>query len=312
MLIGNSSSDDAAIYRISPNIALVLTVDFFPPIVDDPFTFGEISAANALSDVYAMGGVPLTALNIVGFPDNLDKSILVEILKGGASKCSEAGVLIVGGHTVTDLEPKYGLAVTGTVTPGSQVSNSGAQEGDLLVLTKPLGTGIITTAGKQGTVDQEILDNAIELMASLNKGAAIAMVIAGANACSDITGFGLLGHLKEICESSKVNARLALRDIPVIEGVMDLVDQGIAPGGTLRNLDYVDSSILWGTDVAHADKVLLCDAQTSGGLLISVPKSRVNVLNKALTENGVTSISVVGEILANTKLPSGKLIQIVS
>ena len=287
-------------------------MDFFPPIVDDPFTFGEIAAANALSDVYAMGGVPLTALNIVGFPDTLDTGILVEILKGGASKCLEAGVLIVGGHTVTDPEPKYGLAVTGTVTPGSQISNSGAQEDDLLVLTKPLGTGIITTAGKQGRIDEELLGDAVELMATLNKGAAVAMANTGVNACSDITGFGLLGHLKEICESSKVKARLAMRDIPVIEGVMNLVGQSIYPGGTLRNLDYVDSSILWEEDVSHADKVLLCDAQTSGGLLISVPRSRLTNLREELVANGVTSISIVGEILANTKLPRGKLIQIVS
>ena len=259
-----------------------------------------------------MGGVPLTALNVVGFPDNLDTSILVEILKGGASKCLEAGVIIVGGHTVTDPEPKYGLAVTGTVTPGSQISNSGAQEGDLLVLTKPLGTGIITTAGKQGTIDQKILDEAVELMATLNKGAAVAMISTGVSACSDITGFGLLGHLKEICESSKVKARLTMKDIPLIEGVTDLVDQGIYPGGTLRNLESVDSSILWGNDLSYAEKVLLCDAQTSGGLLISVPRYGLADLKKELAINSVTSISVVGEILANTKLPKGKLIQVIS
>ena len=299
----NSSSDDAAIYRISPDIALVLTVDFFPPIVDDPFTFGEIAAANALSDVYAMGGVPLTALNVVGFPDNLDTSILVEILKGGASKCLEAGVIIVGGHTVTDPEPKYGLAVTGTVTPGSQISNSGAQEGDLLVLTKPLGTGIITTAGKQGTIDLNILDEAVELMATLNKGAAVAMISTGVSACSDITGFGLLGHLKEICASSKVKARLTMKDIPLIAGVTHLVDQGIYPGGTLRNLESVDSSILWGNDLSYAEKVLLCDAQTSGGLLIAADEGLQSKFLKVLEAEGVIGSKIVGQVCERGPLP---------
>ena len=219
-----------------------------------------------------MGGVPLTALNVVGFPDNLDTSILVEILKGGASKCLEAGVIIVGGHTVTDPEPKYGLAVTGTVTPGSQISNSGAQEGDLLVLTKPLGTGIITTAGKQGTIDQNILDEAVELMATLNKGAAVAMISTGVSACSDITGFGLLGHAAEMCRSSDVSFQINYNDLIFFPGVKELAKEGIIPGGSKRNLSYAKRFTDFSKSISGIEMLMVADAQTSGGLLIALSK----------------------------------------
>ena len=205
--MGVGTRDDAAVYRLSDDLALIQTVDFFPPIVDDPFSFGEIAVANAVSDIYAMGGRPLLGLNIVAFPANLPKQTLVEILKGGASKAREAGLLIVGGHTVDDKEPKYGLAVTGLVRPGSQITNSGAKAGDVLVLTKPIGTGIITTAGKNQDVDERVLAGAVEEMKTLNHAACDAMVKVGVNACTDVTGYGLLGHLRGMVDASGVGRK---------------------------------------------------------------------------------------------------------
>ena len=223
LLVGISTGDDAAVYRLGEELALVQTLDFFPPIVDDPYWFGAIAAANALSDVYAMGAKPLLALNIVGFPMDMDKAILGQILRGGHDKVHEAGAVIAGGHTIDDAEPKYGLAVTGVVRPGAQVTNSGARPGDALVLTKPIGTGIIATAGKEGRVDQETLDRTIQLMATLNRAASEAMLEVGVNACTDITGFGLLGHLSTMAASSGVSARVSLAAVPVIPGTWELV-----------------------------------------------------------------------------------------
>ena len=210
-------------------------MDFFPPIVDDPWHFGAIAAANSFSDVYAMGGKPVLALNLVCFPTDLPVDILGEVLKGGADKAKEAGVLIVGGHTVNDQEPKYGMAVTGFVEPGRQVTNAGARPGDVLALTKPLGTGIITTAGKNGVADPDTLARAIHVMAELNKNASEAMMEVGANACTDITGFGLLGHLQSMARASGTSARVHLSQIPFIEGTRELAQAGVAPGGTHRN-----------------------------------------------------------------------------
>jgi selenide,water dikinase len=245
LLVGTKTSDDAAVYKLSDDLAVVLTVDFFPPIVDDPFIFGQIAAANSLSDVYAMGAKPIAALNVVGFPSDLDMSILGEILKGGASKALEAGIVIAGGHSVVDAEPKYGLSVTGIVNPGSQTANSTSKPGDLLLLTKPIGTGIITTAGKQKKVGTEVLENAVAIMAALNKSASESMISVGVNACSDVTGFGLLGHLREMMEGSGLGARIYKSKVPVIEGTMDLLEQGMAPGGTMRNLGSLKSTVLW-------------------------------------------------------------------
>ena len=270
LLVGISTGDDAAVYKMSEDMAIISTVDFFPPIVDDPFKFGEIAATNALSDVYAMGGKPVIALNIVGFPVDLPHAILGEILSGGASKAEEAGVLIVGGHTVDDAEPKYGMSVTGVVNPGEQVTNAGAKPGDVLVLTKPIGTGIITTAGKQERVSAETLDRAVAIMGELNRKASEAMMHVGVHACVDITGFGLLGHLRLISQGSDVRARVSVGAIPVIEGVDELLDMGIAPGGTHRNLESLDGVVDWYADVPEQTKILLADAQTSGGLLIAV------------------------------------------
>jgi selenide,water dikinase len=297
LLVGFSTGDDAAVYKLNDDIALVQTVDFFPPIVDDPYIFGEVAAANALSDVYAMGGRPIVALNIVGFPVSQPHEILSEILKGGASKAAEAGVLIAGGHTVDDKEPKYGLSVTGIIKPGDEVTNTGGEPGDVLVLTKPIGTGIITTAGKQGRVSPEVLNNAIEVMSTLNRAASEAMMKVGVHACADITGFGLLGHLRLIVQGSDVSARLHFGSIPTLEGVRELLKQGIAPGGTHRNLDSIDSLVKWHPDLEQEHRILLADAQTSGGLLIAVAPDKKAVLIRELAAAGVKTQAIIGELL---------------
>ena len=300
LLVGADTGDDAAVYRMDDDTALIQTVDFFPPIVDDPYSFGQIAVANALSDVYAMGGKPLTALNVVGFPARLPKDILGRILVGGSDKAREAGVLIVGGHTVDDEEPKYGLAVTGVVRPGSEVTNAGAMAGDDLVLTKPLGTGIITTAGKQGSADAETLARAVEVMGALNKAASEAMVSVGANACVDVTGFGFLGHLRGMTRASGVSARVSLGAIPFIEGAVALAESGVAPGGTHRNLQSLECDVSWDGAISDVEKILLADAQTSGGLLISVHPDKTAALLAALSERGLDgdSVSVVGAVEA--------------
>lgn len=270
LLVGINTGDDAAVYRLSDEIAIIQTVDFFPPVVDDPYDYGAIAVANALSDVYAMGGHPLLALNIVGFPDNLDKDILAEILKGGSEKASEAGVIIVGGHTIDDPEPKYGLSVTGIVAPGHQVANQGAVAGDKLVLTKPLGSGILTTAHKNELLDKAGLQEVVDVMATLNKDAADAMMEVGAHACTDVTGFGLLGHLKRLLDNSSVGATITLQDVPVIDVAWDLADRMIIPAGSMKNQMWIENDIDWGSSITDSARAILVDAQTSGGLLISV------------------------------------------
>ena len=301
LLVGTETWDDAAVYRIGENTALVLTVDFFPPIVDDPFSFGAIAVANSLSDIYAMGGRPLLGLNIVGFPAELPKDILGDILRGGSTKAQEAGCLIVGGHTVDDKEPKYGLAAVGLVEPGRQITNVGARPGDKLVLTKPLGTGIITTAGKQGVAEAEVIDAAVSIMSTLNRAACEAMLKVGVNACTDVTGYGLIGHLETMMKGSGTRALLQLSRVPVIPGTWELIDLGIAPGGTHRNLSGVGQRVEWHASVPEGKKILLCDAQTSGGLLMSVsPENTENLLGE-LEALGVKGASVVGEVLAEGK-----------
>jgi len=294
--VGAETGDDAAVYQINEDMALIATVDFFPPITDDPYEFGAIAAANSLSDVYAMGGRPLLALNVVGFPASLDKGILGRILQGGYAKAAEAECLIVGGHTVDDLEPKYGLSVIGVVTPGQQVSNAGAQPGDALVLSKPIGTGIITTAGKQGVVDPEVMAGAVATMAALNRPGAAAMTRVDVNAATDITGFGLLGHLKSMVKGSGVGAEISLSAVPTLPGARELLAQGVAPGGTHRNVSSVADAVTWDAALSDADRLLLCDAQTSGGLLISVPAERAEALAAALREEGAPCAAIVGYI----------------
>jgi len=303
--VGAETGDDAAVYRINDETALIVTVDFFPPITDDPYEFGAIAAANSLSDVYAMGGKPLIALNVVGFPASLDKEILGKTLQGGYAKAAEAECLIVGGHTVDDPEPKYGLSVIGVVEPGKQVSNANAQVGDVLVLSKPIGTGIITTAGKQGVVDPDVLASAVKNMAALNRPASQAMQKVGVHSATDITGFGLLGHLKSMVKGSGVCAEVNLSAVPVLPGTRDLLDRGVAPGGTHRNVSSVNDAVNWHRELSDNDRMLLCDAQTSGGLLMSVPAQRADDLIAALREEGAPCAAVVGRV---TEGPAGTIV----
>ena len=300
LLVGVNTGDDAAVYRLDDDTALIQTVDFFPPIVDDPYAFGQIAVANALSDVYAMGGTPLIALNVVGFPVALPKDILGSILIGGSDKAREAGTLIVGGHTVDDEEPKYGLSVTGVVAPGAEVTNAGARPGDNLVLTKPLGTGVITTAGKQGVASDDVIAEAVGVMATLNKAASHAMtadgVRSGVHGCVDVTGFGLLGHLRGMTRASGVGATVRLGAIPFIPGAKELAEQGVAPGGTHRNLDSLDADVRWNGAITDIQKLLLADAQTSGGLLIAVADSHTGALLGSLEAHGVETRAIIGSI----------------
>ncbi len=305
LLVGAETGDDAAVYRLNDDTALIVTVDFFPPITDDPYQFGAIAAANSLSDVYAMGGKPLLALNVVGFPASLDKEILGKTLQGGYAKAAEAECLIVGGHTVDDPEPKYGLSVIGVVEPGKQVSNAGARPGDALILSKPIGTGIITTAGKQGIADADVLAGAVETMAALNRPAAQAMTKVGVNAATDITGFGLLGHLKSMVKGSGVAAEVSLSALPTLPGVRALLERGVAPGGTHRNVSSVNDAVSWDASLTDEDRMLLCDAQTSGGLLMSVPAARADALAAALRAAGAQCAAIVGRI---TDGPAGTII----
>ncbi len=296
VLVGFETGDDAAVYRISGEVALVLTVDFFPPIVDEPFDYGAIAATNALSDVYAVGGRPISALNVAGFPRELPKELLAQVLAGGMDKAAEAGCSIVGGHTVDDREPKYGLAVTGVVQPGKQVTNAAAQPGDRLVLTKPIGTGVVTTAHKNDVAPPEALAAAVESMKTLNKGASEAMTDVGVSAATDITGFGLLGHLHSMMKASGTSARVNRNAVPALPGVLELIDQDVAPGGTHRNMESLDDVINWSDALTTADRLFLCDAQTSGGLLISVPPNKTDQLLARLTENQTPCAAIIGQV----------------
>lgn len=295
VLVGTNTADDAGVYRLTPELALVQTVDVFTPVVDEPYWFGAIAAANALSDVYAMGAIPRLALNIAAFPRTaLSLDVLGEILRGGADKCTEAGVTVIGGHTIDDPEPKYGLAVTGFVHPDRVVTNASARPGDILVLTKPLGMGVITTGIKQGRTSRETADEAIRIMATLNRAAADAMIEIGVSAATDVTGFGLLGHLHEMTRAAAVRARVRLAAVPVLEEAWALVRQRAIPGGTERNRAALGAAVTW-DGVAEDAQVIVCDAQTSGGLLIAVPEDRLDRLCGALRERG-TLAAVIGEI----------------
>jgi selenide, water dikinase len=298
VLVGTSTADDAAIYRIDDERALVLTTDFFTPIVDDPYDFGAIAATNALSDVYAMGGTPLTALNIVGFPEaDLDVTVLGEILRGGGEKAREAGIDIVGGHTIKTDEPIYGLAVTGIVHPRRVASNAGGRPGDVLVLTKPLGLGIVTTAAKQDRDSTGAIREAIRLMSVLNRGAAEAMTKVGAHACTDITGFGLLGHLRNMTVASGCAAVVRLSSVPVLEAAWSYVREGIAPGGTHANWRFLGDWVEY-HGIDKSAQLVLCDAQTSGGLLIAVEPARADALCAELRSRGTPCAAAVGELEA--------------
>jgi selenide, water dikinase len=295
VLVGYGGSDDAGVYLVRDDLALVATVDFFTPIVDDPYDFGRIAATNALSDVYAMGGRPLTALNIVAFPEDLDLAILSRILEGGAAVARSAGVAVVGGHTIKDEEPKYGMAVTGVIDPSRIVKNAGALPGDMLVLTKPLGTGVFTTALKRGAIGDEELQEAVRWMTVLNDRASEAMLAAGAHAATDVTGFGLLGHADNMARAANVRFVFNASTVPLMPGVLELIEAGMVSSGTRHNAQTHAAFTDFAPSVPDAVRTGLSDAQTSGGLLISVASEAVASLRRDLETRGVLA-AVIGEV----------------
>ena len=308
VLVGTTFSDDAGVYKLNDETALVATVDFFTPIVDDPYAFGQIAAANALSDVYAMGGRPLFAMNVVGFPkDQLPMDVLSQILAGGCAKTDEAGICIIGGHTIDDPEPKYGLAVVGTVRPDRVVRNVGARPGDRLFLTKPLGSGIITTAIKRGLASPRLIERITALMATLNKSAGEAMAMAHPDAATDVTGYGLLGHLWEMASGSGVAAIVHADRVPVVAEAWELARQDVVPGGTRRNLAHLEDKVIWGDGVDEIDRIVLSDAQTSGGLLVAVPPERASEFQEALVQLGTLATDEIGSIVEGDRIVVQKL-----
>jgi selenium donor protein len=299
VLVGIATSDDAAVYRLGDQ-ALVATVDVFTPIVDDPWEFGRIAAANSLSDVYAMGARPLFALSIIGFPvKKLPLETMAEILRGGAAKAAEAGIAIIGGHSIDDPEPKYGLSVVGVVAPDRVVKNSTARPGDVLVLTKPIGTGVISQGIKAGRVAAADVAVAVASMGALNRAACEAMVAVGPSAATDITGFGLLGHLHEVVHASGLAARIDAASVPLLPSARALAAEGVIPGGSRRNAEHFGRFVRWGAGVDAVTRTLLCDAQTSGGLLIAVPEDRAAALTAALRERNVLA-ATIGTLEAGT------------
>jgi selenide,water dikinase len=299
VLVGTEVPDDAGVYRISPDIALVLTVDFFTPIVDDPRSFGAIAAANAMSDVYAMGGTPIAALNVVAFPaasETLPLSVLGDILEGGETKAREAGVVVIGGHTVDDAEPKYGLAVVGTVHPDRVATKGGAKPGDRLVLTKPIGTGVLTTALKRGMIGEEGIAAAVRSMSTLNRDACRAMNEVGVHAATDVTGFGLLGHLHQMLRVDGLGARISLREVPFLDGARDLAAKGAVAGGSKKNAAAAVAHTRFTNDISEADRTVLADAQTSGGLLMAVAPEKADGLLARLRELGTPAAAMIGEV----------------
>lgn len=292
LLVGFDSSDDAAVYRVTDDIAMIQTVDFFPPVVDDPYTFGQIAAANALSDVYAMGGEPKLAMNLLTFPSCLPLEAVGAILEGGASKVAEAGAVIAGGHSIEDQEPKYGLCITGLVHPKAILTNSGAQEGDILVLTKALGTGILTTAAKADLLSEEEHRAMVALMTTLNRAAAQAAVPLRPNACTDVTGFGLMGHVKEMAEGSGCTIELWPEKVPVVPKALELARDGIIPAGAYRNMDHVQDDVAVERTFPQELLDVLYDPQTAGGLLVSVPEARAEELLRRMADHGVSAAAI--------------------
>jgi selenide,water dikinase len=304
VLVGISTSDDAGVYRLSDELAMVQTVDFFTPIVDDPYDFGRIAAANAISDVYAMGGKPLTALNIVAFPvESLGTEILSAILAGGSAVAVAAGVSILGGHTIKSDEPKYGMAVTGTIHPDRIVTNRGARPGDLLLLTKAVGTGILTTAHKRELIDDRGLAPAIASMTRLNDRASAAMLAHGVHGATDITGYGVVGHGGEMARASGVALAIDARKVPLFDGVLDLIERDVVPGGTRANLEDHAAFVQYADDVPQAYRVALSDAQTSGGLLIAISRDGAERVLAELADLG--TVAIVGEVLSG---PAGAVL----
>ena len=296
LIVGLETSDDAAVYRINDDLALIQTLDFFTPVVDDPYVFGQIAATNSLSDVYAMGGEPKLAMNIVCFPNCLSTDILTEILKGGYDKVKEAGALLVGGHTVEDDEPKYGLSVAGFVHPDQILTNSNAKPGDLLILTMPIGLGIINTAIKGGLADKDAYEEAVHIMSTLNKYAKEAIDKVKVNSVTDITGFGLLGHSLEMAEGSSVTIKINHESVPIISKALEYAQMGLVPGGAYANRGHIGDKVKFGPNVSREMEDVLFDPQTSGGLLISVPKDNADLLLEELS-NTPTRHGVIGEVV---------------
>jgi len=295
-------AEDAGVYKLTEELAIIQTLDFFTPIVDDPYSFGQIAAANALSDVYAMGGQPLTAMNIVCFPQKtMAMSVLTDILKGGLDKMHEAGVVLVGGHSVEDDELKYGLSVTGTIHPGRVVLNSGARAGDRLILTKPLGTGIISTAIKGGVASEAAAARIVKSMSALNQKASELMQATGVNACTDVTGFGLLGHAAEMVEGTNVGMVIDSAAVPFFPEAKELAEMGMIPGGLHRNRDFRKDMVDIAGDVPQYLADILFDPQTSGGLLISVPAKKAMGLLEKMHEAGISEAAIIGEVVAEPK-----------
>ena len=308
VLVGFDHADDAGVYQLGPDTALVQTVDFFTPVVDDPYTFGQIAATNALSDVYAMGGRPLTSLALVCFPEKGDLAILERILAGGLSKMVEAGCTVIGGHSIRDDETKFGYSVTGLIDPGRVLANSGAKAGDRLLLTKALGTGVISTAIKKGVAKQSWIDAATASMTTLNKAAAEVITSSGrtsraawsVHALTDITGFGLIGHARELALASNVSLRLHASRIPLLEGALDCVRAGHVPGGLKANREFAECVLAYESDISEDVKTILFDPQTAGGLLVSVAAADAIELTRALSAAGVSAVEI-GEVRANGK-----------
>ncbi len=306
MLVGLDTSDDAAVYKMNEDTALIQTLDFFTPMIDDPYIFGQIAASNALSDVYAMGGKPLVAMNIVCFPSCHDMNVLAEILKGGFDKVKESGALLVGGHTVDDKEPKYGLSVSGIVNPNKVLSNATAKVGDKLIITKPIGVGILNTAMKENLVSKEVSDKVIEVMIHLNKYAAKSFDSIDVNSVTDITGFGLLGHVLEMAKASDVSIEIESDKVPVLEGAIEMAKMGIIPGGMYRNKQYISKDVDIKSVECYMEDILY-DPQTSGGLLISVKSDLAEELIKDMKNNG----SIEAKIIGSVKQKSEKYITVI-
>jgi len=303
LIVASETFDDAGVYRLTDDLAVVQTVDVFTPVLDDPYWYGAVAAANSLSDVYAMGGVPITVLAILGFPAKLDPEVMTEILTGSADVVRESGAVIAGGHTIVDNELKFGLSVTGTIHPDRVVRNSTARPGDVLVLTKPLGTGFIATGIKKGLVkDEDLVERITRSMVTLNRAAAEAMVEVGVSAATDVTGFGLLGHSLEMAEGSGVTMRFRYADIPIFEEAEGLVATCMC-GGTSGNRRHSLEKVAFADGITHEQQMVLFDAQTSGGLLISVPAERLDTLLAALESRGVDPRAVVGEVLPRGEKP---------
>jgi selenide,water dikinase len=296
LLVGIDTSDDAGVYKISEDTALIQTLDFFTPIVDDPRMFGQIAAANSLSDVYAMGGKPITVMNIVGFPvSTLDMSVLADILRGASEKVQESGAVLVGGHSIDDQEPKFGLSVTGTVHPDKIWTNSGAKPGDALILTKPIGVGIQTTAIKKDALTEEQLEKVMQIMAELNKTASEVLQEFDVHACTDVTGFGLMGHAKEMACGAGLGLKIFSSHVPVLEGTRKLAEDGFIPGGTKSNHKWLRENVQYSEAVDEITQMILCDAVTSGGLLVALPQEQADQAVSKLREAGVEYAAWIGK-----------------